>query len=59
MGRWSFAPMGSDDALDARGVFLDYVGELKGVHFQFPFQKSPRQLFQILYVQVRDKARLF
>ena len=31
MGRWSFAPMGSDDALDARGIFLDYVGSLKGV----------------------------
>ena len=31
MGRWSFAPMGSDEALDAKGVFFDYVGQLKGV----------------------------
>ena len=35
MGRWSFAPMGSDDALDARGIFLDYVGSLKGVDKYF------------------------
>lgn len=35
MGRWSFAPMGSDDALDSRGIFLDYVGSLKGVDKYF------------------------
>ena len=35
MGRWSFAPMGSDDALDAKIVFFDYVAGLKGVDKYF------------------------
>ncbi len=56
MGRWSFAPMGSDDALDARGVFLDYVGSLKGVDkyfFDDEIEKA-RSIFNSLTLQEID-----
>ena len=53
MGRWSFAPMGSDEALDARSVFLDYVGELKGVDKYFLEEKpeKARSIFSGLTLQ--------
>ena len=56
MGRWSFAPMGSDDALDARGIFLDYVGSLKGVDKYFLDDKieKARSIFNSLTLQEID-----
>ena len=56
MGRWSFAPMGSDDALDARGIFLDYVGSLKGVDKYFLDDKieKARSIFNSLTLEEID-----
>ena len=56
MGRWSFAPMGSDDALDARGMFLDYVGSLKGVDQYFLDDKieKARSIFNSLTLEEID-----
>ena len=56
MERWSFAPRGSDDALDARGVFLDYVGSLNGVDKYFLDKKNEkaRSIFNSLTLQEID-----
>ena len=56
MGRWSFAPMGSDDALDARGVFFNYVGELKGVdkYFLEDETEKARSIFNGLTLEEID-----
>ena len=56
MGRWSYAPMGSDDAHDARIIFLDYVGELKGVdkYFLDDEIEKARSIFNSLTLEEID-----